>query len=266
MVNAARAPTPGPIVSSFTGFAAGRNWPMSVGRLRWSALPARLASSTGDGSQARCRKWATRWRRWAVWLPAMVSFAGRSWSVAAVKVGRWLAFCNDYPEIVEGLSREAASAGRCRAGRFVRGQARSNGHRGWWRGQFVAAVGTEQGQFEVRLRRGLKFQADFAAARACRLQVKREAADAVMAITQLGEGRRLEALAPVGIQVGRRYTGVCHGPRRSGARQSRESRSVRPARNSGGRGRSRRGWMHGSPFAWPRGTAWVRSPPMQTVA
>jgi len=39
---------------------------------------ASLSSSTGDGGQARCRKRAARWRRWAVWLPAMVSFAGEA--------------------------------------------------------------------------------------------------------------------------------------------------------------------------------------------
>jgi len=38
-----------------------------------------LASPTGnDAGQARCRNWATRWQWWAVWLPAMVSFAGEA--------------------------------------------------------------------------------------------------------------------------------------------------------------------------------------------
>ena len=43
-----------------------------------STALASLASSTGDGGQARCRKRAACWRRWAVWLPAMVSFAGEA--------------------------------------------------------------------------------------------------------------------------------------------------------------------------------------------
>ena len=56
-----------------------------------SAHLSSLASSAGDRGPARCRRWATSWRRWAEPPPAVVRFVGdtgqllwRRWQVVGV--------------------------------------------------------------------------------------------------------------------------------------------------------------------------------------
>ena len=82
-----------------------RAWPFAASRLRCPARLSSLVSSAGDGGLARCRRWATHWRRWSARPPAVVSFAGdagqllwRRWA------GGWR-FASSKPTRVQSFGR-----------------------------------------------------------------------------------------------------------------------------------------------------------------